>query len=855
MKSFSSIFTIEKNKHGTAPINLLTFGFDTPVYLSDRDITPPGGQAHQGLVQSWGFVDSAVQQTPGSGVMDAITTGSDLSLTIINSTTPRFSDNFAADDPPENVIVELYQYFSGLAASDAELIFKGIVDEVTAYTDRLCTLVVRGIWQKYNTKIGAGSSISQVDFPAVDPDDVGKMQNIVYGSVEKVPCRAIQSGAVNNIEDEISATATTIAVSDVSDFTSSGTVRCDDEEITYTGTSGDTLTGCTRGANGTTAVIHNAGAAIWQVLTEFVYQVAGHPVQAINDCYCDGVKITSVITAYTGQAGDELAGYEGMAVITVPRRLTRQQAIDILVDGSGMTFDAATNLAAALDVYDGITVSDATLAVTAGDLDVSTGSHEHGLYSYQTLYSEGVDSYSGANRPHEIIGNNIGTSSFAWFQYTTHWAKLIFVTTKEVDGTISQVRLGMHYMAQAAGCTVAVYFRDSSGTSLVSIATGTSNAVTAVLSSWVTVNKTWAQISGGEFYIAVTASSGTNPQTNIYSVWLEVKYTPDSSAADGVALSGGPIMEGGVDKDGSVSLTGKDDVSVTVTRNGDISLTGNSVADVTIGKVVAANVDGYADDGAGTITGTPAALIERPDHVFSHLWQEILGAPAADLDSTSFAGAGSFYASKSYSFGFAVTQPMLAGELFARLALQCRSRFFVTPAGKAKLLVRRTGQAAVIQVAPATIKRGSVQIRRSPVKDLFNSFNIYYNRDWSATGARENLYRSARFFEDAVSVSRYDARPWAGAEDIFCFDAVGDDAMVQDVGAFLLEWHSVIRNMPEFAVFLDHMEIEPGDVIGITHDLDGMAALPVEVLKIIHTIGSAQKRQIDHIKLTTISNT
>ena len=47
----------------------------------------------------------------------------------------------------------------------------------------------------------------------------------------------------------------------------------------------------------------------------------------------------------------------------------------------------------------------------------------------------------------------------------------------------------------------------------------------------------------------------------------------------------------------------------------EITLTGNSMADSIIGGLVAADVDGWQDDGSGTYTGTPDALIERPDHI------------------------------------------------------------------------------------------------------------------------------------------------------------------------------------------------------------------------------------------------
>jgi len=63
---------------------------------------------------------------------------------------------------------------------------------------------------------------------------------------------------------DINSSVTTIPVTNTNSFNSSGTVTIRDEEITYTGldTSAKTLTGCTRGANSTTAASYNASEPI-----------------------------------------------------------------------------------------------------------------------------------------------------------------------------------------------------------------------------------------------------------------------------------------------------------------------------------------------------------------------------------------------------------------------------------------------------------------------------------------------------------------------------------------------------------------------------------------------------------------
>jgi len=58
------------------------------------------------------------------------------------------------------------------------------------------------------------------------------------------------------------ATETTITVDNTADFPEQGRLRVDNEEITYTGKTPTTFTGCTRGARGTRAVAHSNDSVI-----------------------------------------------------------------------------------------------------------------------------------------------------------------------------------------------------------------------------------------------------------------------------------------------------------------------------------------------------------------------------------------------------------------------------------------------------------------------------------------------------------------------------------------------------------------------------------------------------------------
>ena len=69
-------------------------------------------------------------------------------------------------------------------------------------------------------------------------------------------------GATSTLNGALTAVATTITLADASSFSTSGSVRVNDEIITYSGKSSNDLTGCTRGTGGTTAIAHDTATAV-----------------------------------------------------------------------------------------------------------------------------------------------------------------------------------------------------------------------------------------------------------------------------------------------------------------------------------------------------------------------------------------------------------------------------------------------------------------------------------------------------------------------------------------------------------------------------------------------------------------
>ena len=80
---------------------------------------------------------------------------------------------------------------------------------------------------------------------------------------------AATGATTSTLNGSINSSATTITLVSNASFTTTGTVVIDGESINYSGKGVNTLTGCTRGANGSQAAAHSSGAVVTQVTTAF----------------------------------------------------------------------------------------------------------------------------------------------------------------------------------------------------------------------------------------------------------------------------------------------------------------------------------------------------------------------------------------------------------------------------------------------------------------------------------------------------------------------------------------------------------------------------------------------------------
>jgi len=561
MKSLSPQARAAIDNPHVEPIRLLTIVFDggLTLRLCDRVWGAPGeecrfdGDLYEPLVISWGAIERGAidpvsyEVEPGEAEV------------VLGNTVPvggaeRFTALFATHDPHYATAWIAEIYGSAVAAGDRVARFAGrIEDALDMATDRV-TLVLSGIELDIANRF-SHEIVTTSAFPSADPDDVGRMLGQGYGRLKRVPFRAVDAGNRTSLVTAIGAAATSVPLSDAAGFPSAGTVQIELEKITYMGISADTLTGCARGQGGTTAVSHDAGAAVSEVQSEYVY-AWGHPIQAFEAVYVDRIRQSGNYTAFTGLAGDEHPSFPGRAVVA---------------------FNTMPALSKQINIDD--------------QISVDQGSHQHGEFSYISLNPESIRSKTTPGTYGDYMERALGFAPDTMaFIYDSTVATFNFCSWKNPGGTPSRWRLGIVYYWPEGVTEGTIYgsFRASDGTivSRLTVQTG-QHTITNVVTAWESCpGVTWAEINNGYF---TARGYSILSHMMLCAMWLDIEYTVQPSEATGVE------------------------------KLGTVVLTGNSGADVVIGSEVAADIRGWQDDDIGTFTGTPFGLIERPEHICKHI--------------------------------------------------------------------------------------------------------------------------------------------------------------------------------------------------------------------------------------------
>jgi len=726
------------------------------------EITPPGGSTLYlcADAQTIGANTYAAELLSLGDINERIGAIPDVQVSILDSAANRTAAVLSAD-------ARLLLWAVGTAITDAMLMLWGeVADPFSRAAGRISfDIVARAMRQDQPVT----QLLSPAVFPGADPDAVGRTMPVIYGVLAGAPCLSIDAGSITTLQLDLNASANSMSVSDVSAFPVSGTIQVDVEQMTYTGKTATTLTGLTRGANGTVAVAHDKGATVAEIQTQYDYLVADHPVKSIDAVYVDGVRQQGAdFTVLPNDGGQAKVRFNTLPTIVRQVNLVAQDGITV-VDGSGVL--DGIEVIDGIIVVDGINVSD--------NINVSASQP---LFARKQLVStSAVPQYGDSANPAYLYFPAPGVNVNHW---DINLGQLAVSTTILPGGWVKLF------------CHNKLILHQTSGSIVVNLL-ATVIEFTGAMPSPVPLTM---QISSGST-ASISITINPPPAANVY--YIDPIVTTKTGAA---TKSGAASKSGTASKAGTVSKTGS------VIKTGTVTLTGNSVADTKIGGIVTVDVQGYADDASGSITGTPNALIVQPDHVCRHLITTYGNATAAE------AAASDFDAFAGESMACYIDQPASLRELLARIGEQTRAiihyagdRWIMRkrPASGAPAAATLTDLDIIMQDSGASTLSES----RSGLRSLVNQYR------WRA-GLRPDraAWDGSDSLDDAASQASYGLR-----SRTISMQYVSKTQALIALNWLLARTANPNRAMVDAAVCLYMARLEPGDIISINSTKTGVS--------------------------------
>jgi len=790
------------------------------------------GTLYEPLIESWGDIRS--------GRINPITyevEPSSADFVVLNGIPVGGSDSFTelfGSYEPHFTTVTISEFHVGAsAAEDLEDIFKGNIEDFPEMTTDIVSVTCSGYELSIANKF-SHNIVEATTYPQADPDDLGKMLPQVYGRAKKVPFMAVDAGGFTFLIADISASVTTIDITDSAKLDASGTVQISAEQITYTGNTSNQLTGCTRGVNATAATIHARGAYVAQIQSNYIY-IIGHAVKAVDVVYVGGARTASGFTAYTGQTGDAHASYPGKACIdfTVLPILARQ------VD---FTLSDTTDVSDTIGVSDTITVVDGIIINdTAGVSDAITVADNIGYTSagsnkelYPNAYNAGSYPQQVTN-PANVYDGNETTYCAIDAQGNPSW------TCPSTNyGTIATQYMWI-LIEIIANETITI--QDSDGNTL--------GTISITPKAWFRFTK-----SGGTWALGLKVTGiDENSSTRIYEIKKIVEYTPTLTKTGAAYRGGAATATGGVARSGDATKGGAATKEGAATKTGAVTLTGNSIADIVIGGIVACDLQGFQDDGAGTYTGTPNALIERPDHILKHILINRCGLTASEIDSTTYTAAGAYYATNSFVLAFAILEKPNSRFLINEIARQAKS-IEIWEAGVHKLIHLPVDETTDKSIDGYRIDLDQIWVKYTDRADIKNTLSARYNRIWSGYTNETESDQGVVIATDTPSVTKYGTLQG----DPFSFPYIPGATQAQAILDLTKEDLNNPRLMVEFSGGYYLTDLERGDIIEFANVTVNEGDTPTNlsnallglVRMSLHQFRIIDKTQSDSIKLETI---
>lgn len=271
------------------PRQLLVFHFPKAgdIYISDQPLGAADGldNEYQPLVENWGELQDSVgdvKRVDNAEIRQA-------SITLWNGGKKPFSDYFL-QEYPENVEVELFQWFVGLADADKARLERFSIQDPIEFSEasRLLNLDLVSLSIRWDQPVG--ELLTKEDWPKALDSDIGKGIPQAFGTTGQIPSLVAKAPMVLRLKGSILANSMTIEVyEDLDDlsFPTSGTVVIEEEKIRYNGRTSHSLSVLQRGYL-SDADLHLDKREVAQVITDHTFFLCAGPVAVIDKVMIEG---------------------------------------------------------------------------------------------------------------------------------------------------------------------------------------------------------------------------------------------------------------------------------------------------------------------------------------------------------------------------------------------------------------------------------------------------------------------------------------------------------------------------------------------------------------------------------------
>ena len=233
---------------------------------------------------------------------------------------------------------------------------------------------------------------------------------------------------------------------------------------------------------------------------------------------------------------------------------------------------------------------------------------------------------------------------------------------------------------------------------------------------------------------------------------------------------------------------------------------------------VSAQIEGVKDDGSGSATGSPGALIEKPHDAFKWSILKLLGENSSIINNPSFSSAGTAYSkaiSGGYKFAGLIDSKQEIRKLWEKLARECRSIFYFD-LGEARIFFRLSGFGDTVKNLDRTNiyhpeRKSPITFKRTPLDQVANLIDLKFKRNWTEL----DDYQGIAHTQDNPSITQYGRRERPAQFD---FNFVTDDVMANSLAEFYLSEYKQVWTWIEIQCFLDSVDLETYDNISINHD-------------------------------------